>query len=103
MALSLWQGAIKLGDVHTHGVVAPPGAGRCGCVLALLAFRADVHSPGAALELRNARGQRLRLFVASLTPGPGATVVAYFDGASRFDWVEGERFELSEMHYAWRP
>jgi hypothetical protein len=86
MALTLWQGQVRLGDVYAHGVVAKRRSGHPGCILAFVDFCFESYRPEEALELRNGKGERVSVRALSLVRRPAATLVAEFDDEARFDW-----------------
>jgi hypothetical protein len=88
MALSLWKGQSRLGDVTVHRVVTHRRSGYSVCILAGVAFRSEDYGSGTQLELRNGKGQRLDICLQSMLYVPGSAFVGEFDGTKSFDWGE---------------
>jgi Cys-tRNA(Pro)/Cys-tRNA(Cys) deacylase len=87
MALSLWQGPSRLGDISVHRVVSHRGSGYSVCILACLTFNPEEYCPGTTLELRNGRGERLDICLQTMLYVPGSAFVGEFDGTRSFDWA----------------
>lgn len=85
MALSLWQGPLRLGDVYAHGIVSQPKSGHFGCVLAFLTVRLGGCCPARELELRHGEGERVGIRASTLVRHPGVTIVGEVDGAAPLD------------------
>ncbi len=86
MALSLWQGPNRLGDICVHRVVAHRRSGYSVCILACRMLESEDYEPGAVLELRNERGQCLDISLQTMLLVPGTAFVGEFDSTQAFDW-----------------